>query len=165
MPDHSLQAVNWLDALTLAAVAYGVWRGSRRGFSRELPSVVSWAVFFVTGAGLFRWTNRLLIESSQLTRQSTGAVGAVAVAVLALLVVRKFRARLRDWAAKRFAEREVRWGAVAGGLRWLLIATLALVVLGALPFGFMHGSVHERSLWGRLTHRWIWPALHHEQPR
>lgn len=148
----------------MVAVGFGVWRGRRRGLARELPSVLGWTVFFVTGAGLFHWTNKLLIESSQITRQSTGAVSVVVFALIAFQLVRKFRMRLREWAARRFADQEARLGAVAGGVRWLIIVTLLLVALGALPCGFIRGSVREYSLWGRLTHRLIWPALRHHNP-
>ena len=148
--------VSLIDLLVVAGVGYGVWRGWHRGLPAELPRVLGLVVFGVSGTGLIRWTSQVLAETRHLTGQATGAVGTVGLMVGAWLLVRLFRTKIGDWAKQRWGEAKGP-GAIAGGLRTLLLACVALLILAHWPLHSLTRPVTENSRLGRALLRYVLP--------
>lgn len=146
-----------IDLLVAAYAGYGVWRGWRRGLPNELPRVVGITVFAVSGCGLFRWTNHALMETSRLAGQTTGGLGVIGIMVATWFLVRHFRAKIGDWAKQRYGKAE-RVGAVAGGVRAVLLACVVLLVFAHWPLKFLTRPVTEGSLLGRGLTRYVLPV-------
>lgn len=144
--------MSFLDLVVLAYVANGCRRGYRRRLEGELPSVISWAIFLVTGTGLYRWTDKLLEHVGKLTGQTFGVVSFIGMWVAAVVLVGKLHGVIHGWAEHRFDETvRRRWGVVAGGVRTALLASIALLVLAHWPLhgltrGFVEDSVVGRGL-------------------
>ena len=54
----------WFDLLVLALVAYGIFRGRKRGMSEELLDVFQWLLIVVLGAMLYAPLGRILSHFS-----------------------------------------------------------------------------------------------------
>src|SRR5664280_1863769 len=87
-----------LDLLALAWVSRGVYLGRKRGLGRELLGALSVFIFFLTGCGLYRWTDRALTKVSHMTGQAVGVLSFFGLAAAAIFLVRHFRGRAQDWA-------------------------------------------------------------------
>jgi uncharacterized membrane protein required for colicin V production len=147
---------NFVDILTLAFVGVVALRGWKRGLPREFPPLISAAVVFVVGAGLYRLTVGVLSEASRAIAQLTGGIGFLGVLVLAFFLLRHFKRRMREWAEKQYSEKQTqkRWGAIAGAVRALLWASIAILFLSHL----MHTTFAENSLFGWCLNRFILPV-------
>ena len=144
--------MGFLDMLALAYVASGIIRGRKRGLETELPSVISLAIFFITGTGLYRWTDQLLAQASSLTGQAVGVTTFIGMWGAAIFLVRHFKGRIGAWTQHRFtASQRHRWGMVAGGGRTALLLSIVLLVLAHWPLhkltrGFVEDSAIGRGL-------------------
>ena len=156
---------NFADILVVAYLVYGTIRGRIRGLSRELPRVVSVTLAFTTGFGLYRTSERLIAGLAHVTGQASGAVSFVAVAVGAFFLMRQFRGRIGDWAAKRYADerRQRRAGAAAGFIRTATISAFVFVFISFLPIDLVRRPFTEGSLFGRVVVKLVRPvyALSH----
>ncbi len=151
---------NLLDLFVVAYVVYGIIRGRQRGLPRELPKLLGVTVAVLTGAGLFHWTGKALNAAQLVTRQSVGLTGSVAIVIAAFLLVRHFKAKIRDWTARRCPDQTLqrRAGAAAGGLRTLVIGCFVIVFLGLLPFNPFKAPFARGSFFGRNLIRFVVPV-------
>lgn len=151
---------NFVDILVAAYLIYGTMRGRIRGFSRELPRAVSVTLAFTTGFGLYRSSERLISGLGHLAGQTSGAVGFVTVVVGAFFLMRQFRGRIRDWAAKRYPDENFqrRAGAAAGFIRTVTISAFVFVLISFLPINLLRRPFTEGSLFGRVVVRVVRPV-------
>jgi uncharacterized membrane protein required for colicin V production len=147
------------DLGALAYIGFSVWRGRKHGLHRELPATLSILIFALTGTGLYRWAGRAVSEASMLTKQATGIVGFVGLAIGAILLVRQLKKRLRLWAEKRFiAEHQQLGGAIAGGVRSFVLVALLFLILAHWPLKGLTRPLAESSLLGRVLIKMVLPV-------
>jgi uncharacterized membrane protein required for colicin V production len=148
------------DILVAGYLIYGTIRGRARGFSRELPKVVSVVLAFTTGFGLYRLSERVMAGLAQMAGQTSGAVSFVAVAIGAFFLMRQFRGRIRDWMAKRYPDENLqrRAGAVTGFIRTATVSAFVFAFISFLPVGFIKRPFTEGSLFGRTVVRLVRPV-------
>lgn len=148
-----------LDLLALVWVSWGVYLGRKRGLGRELVGALSVFIFFLTGCGLYRWTDRALTQVSHITGQAVGVLSFFGLAVAAIMLVRHFRGRAQDWAERRYdgSQRKLR-GAILGGVRTFLLACVVLLVMAHWPLHFLTRPFVESSMLGRCLTRWVLPV-------
>jgi uncharacterized membrane protein required for colicin V production len=151
---------NFADIAILAYVVFGVIWARRRGLGVEVQSAVGWLVAMLTGSGIYRWTTRGLEQVSHATGLSFGIFSFVAIFVVAWLMVRRLKGRIRDYAEKQFAEsRHLRNTAmIAGGLRAFFLSSFVMLFIMILPIGFLRKPFQEGSLVGRVLNHVIMPV-------
>ncbi|HUK83131.1 MAG TPA: CvpA family protein [Verrucomicrobiae bacterium] len=146
-----------LDYVVLAYVGFGVIRGLKRGLFKELPAALGIVVFFVTGCGLYRWTGHALAQMNHWTGQGLGVLSFIGLAGGVIILVRRLRAWLGAWAEHHFAP-HARWGgAIVGGLRTFVFASVMLLVLIHWPLRAVTRPVAQSSLLGRALTRYVLP--------
>jgi hypothetical protein len=146
------------DLATAGYLTWGVRKGQRRGLSVELPRLVSVALAFVTGAGLFRWSAHVLGEMNKMGGQVVGAVGWSACLAGSFYAVRWFRARAGERIASRYPTDTLqkRGGMIAGFLRTFCISCMIILILLHTPLAFLVGY----SVMGRNVVKIVQPVYH-----
>jgi uncharacterized membrane protein required for colicin V production len=148
-----------VDLLALAYIVFSVFRGRQRGFLIELPATISIVVFALTGTGLYRWGGRVVAEANMLTRQASGVLGFFGLVAAALVLVQQLKTRLQQWAEKRFiAEHQQLGGAMAGGVRSLVVAAVLLLILAHWPLKGLTRPLAESSFFGRALIKLVLPV-------
>ncbi|MCG3147656.1 MAG: hypothetical protein PCFJNLEI_01096 [Verrucomicrobiae bacterium] len=134
--------MNLLDFLAAAYLAFGVWRGRKRGIIKEAPGTVSLLVLFFSGWGLMKSLYRGLLFSSEMVGHSVGVFTFIGLVIATVVLWRKIRARIRMRAERLCPEvYRSRAGAVAGGVKALVFAAIMLLILAKGPFrGLAQGS-------------------------
>jgi len=160
---------NLIDIAILAYVVFSVIWARRRGIGVEVQSAAGWLVAMLTGSGIYRWTTKGLEQFSHATGLSFGIVSFLAIFVVAWLMVRRLKGRIRNYAEKRFAESpHLRVAAmVVGGLRALFLSSFVMMFIMMLPIGFLRSPFQEGSLIGRVLNHVIMPVhkfTHGAQP-
>lgn len=147
--------VNLVDVAALGGAAYGAWRGRKRGLSRELPGLVTAAVWLVTGCGLYRWTERGVATLAGMTGRSFGLIGFIAAWVAAVAIMRRLGRRIHDTSKKQFPDepKQRLGGAIAGGCKVFLLVGVLILIAGHLP-GILGKPFHEGSFIGSTLH-WV----------
>jgi uncharacterized membrane protein required for colicin V production len=150
---------NLVDAAAALYLLWGLLRGWRDGFPREFPRLVGAAVAIFTGSGLVLHSAHLLALAGRTSGSALGFLGAPAVVVVAILLVRVFRERLAA-RAERFCPtgRRRPLGALAGGFRALALAGFVVVSAGLCGFGPVHRAFAVRSAYGRALFATAVPA-------
>jgi uncharacterized membrane protein required for colicin V production len=120
-------------------LAWGGFKGRRRGLAVELPRLVSVTLALVTGAGLTRWANHALGEIDKLTGQIAGALGWGGALVGAFYLARQLRGWMGRWIMSQLPEEsaEKRAGMAAGLLRTLVIGLIVTLFLLHTPLAFL----------------------------
>ena len=151
---------NLADMLVVAYLIYGTMRGRARGLSRELPKAVGVTLAFTTGFGLYRVSEKLVAGLAQMAGQASGPVSFVTVVVGAFFLMRQFRGRIRDWAAKRYPDENLqrRAGAVAGLIRTVTVSAFIFVFISFLPIDLLRRPFTEGSLFGRVVVKLVRPV-------
>ena len=146
------------DLATAGYLTWGVLKGRRRGLPVELPRLVSVALAFVTGAGLFRWSAHVLGAMNKLGGQIMGALGWSACLAGSFYAVRWFRARAGERIAKRYPTDTLqkRGGMIAGFLRTFFISSMIILILLHTPLSFLVGN----SVMGRNVVKIVQPVYH-----
>jgi uncharacterized membrane protein required for colicin V production len=148
-----------VDLLILAYVVLSIWRGRKRGLTRELPGAFSVTVFALTGWGLFKIMWLGLGQAGTLTAQSAPLLTFVGLVAGAIFLWRRMRARVRWIAQKWPAERQQRGGgSVAGGVRAFVVCATLLLILAHWPLHGLTRWIPESSLVGRGLIRFVLPV-------
>lgn len=160
---------NLIDIAILAHVVFGVLWARRRGIGVEVQSAVGWFVAMLTGSGIYRWTTKGLEQVTHATGLSFGMFSFIAIFVVAYLMVRRLKGRIRSRAERTFAEsKHLRVAAMmAGGLRALFLSSFVMLFIMILPIGFLRSPFQEGSLVGRVLNHVMMPVhrlTHGEEP-
>ena len=123
----------WFDLLVLALVAYGIFRGRKRGMSEELLDVFQWLLIVVLGAMLYAPLGRFLSHfagfSALLSYILAYSLIALALKLIFSMVKRSVGEKLVH--ADTFGRFEYYLGMLAGSVRCLCILIFALSFLHA----------------------------------
>jgi len=146
---------NLVDVVALGGAAYGALRGRKRGLSRELPGLVTTAVWLVTGCGLYSWTERGVATLAGMSGRSFGLIGFIGAWVAAVAIMRRLKGRIHNTAQTRIPDKK--WqrigGMMAGGCKVLFFVGVLILIAGHLP-GFLGKPFRDGSFVGS-TLRWI----------
>jgi magnesium-transporting ATPase (P-type) len=131
---------NWFDLAVLAVLAFGFWRGRKRGMTKELFPTLQW-VAILLGAGLGHIPLAAWLHQQGLVNKVFGAhldehTAALMSAYLCILFVVCviFSTLKRRWEPKLegsncFGGNEYYWGVVAGLVRYAALMLVALALL------------------------------------
>src|SRR5260221_183254 len=155
---HRQAMLGLADLVAAGYLTWGVLKGRRRGLSVDLPRLVSVALAFVTGAGLFRWSAHVLGEMNKLGGQVVGVLGWSACLAGSFYAVRWFRTRAGERIANRYPVETLqkRGGMIAGFLRTFFISTMVTLILLHTPLAFLVGN----SVMGRNVVKIVQPVYH-----
>jgi uncharacterized membrane protein required for colicin V production len=135
-------SVNWFDVVVLAVLAFGFWRGRKRGMSREALPTLFWLVA-VIGAGFGYQPLGDLLRSTGYVKQVFGTsinerTAAYVVSYLAIVMVafilhslvgKFFKEKVAG--SNAFGSGEYYLGIIAGMIRYSCIALFFLALLNA----------------------------------
>ncbi len=126
-------ALTWFDLVVLALVAYGIFRGRKRGMSEELLDVFQWLCIVVLGALLYSSLGKAL---SLFAGFPLLISNVIAYAFIAIVIKFTFTAVKRSVGEKlvhsdAFGRFEYYLGMLAGMVRCLCILIFALSFLHA----------------------------------
>jgi len=151
--------MSFLDFAALAYIAFGVFRGRKRGLFKELPGALSVLIFFVTGCGLYRWTGRALAGMNHLAGQSLGVGSFIGLVMGVVMLVRHFRRQISGWVEQRFDQRTQKLGGgIAGGVRTFVFTAIVLLVLAHWPLHGLTRPLAESTLLGRGLIKFVLPV-------
>ncbi|MCO5060428.1 MAG: CvpA family protein [Kiritimatiellae bacterium] len=143
--------MNLVDALSVLYVAFGAWRGRARGLADEGFRLLRMGVAFLMGCGIYGWISSLLKKALSLGGDVSGPIGFLAVLLGTWFLFRFMKKSLIAFVAARFTRVAGLGGAIAGGIRTLLIV---LSVVGVLSLA-QRDDVSGRSFVGKLAERVI----------
>ncbi len=135
-------AFNWFDVALVLVLAFGFWRGRKRGMTKELLPSLQWLAILL-GAGFGHVFIADWLIQQGLVRQVFGnafkeRTAALMSSYLAITLVifivfvalrRKFNPKLEG--SSFFGGNEYYWGVVAGLVRYLCMMLVALALLNA----------------------------------
>jgi uncharacterized membrane protein required for colicin V production len=141
-PWYAHYAFNWFDVALVVLLAFGFWRGRKRGMTRELLPTLQWLGFLLGGAfghvPLADWLQQQgyvrLVFGKQFNEGTAALMSAYLgiVAVVFLVFVwlrRKYEARLDG--SNFFGGNEYYWGVLAGLIRYVCMVLVGLALLNA----------------------------------
>ena len=143
--------MNIVDILAVAYTAFGAWRGRARGLADEGYRLLRMAVAFVMGCGLYGWISGLLKKLLSLSGDISGPTGFLVVLVGTWFLFRVVKKSVVTLLAARFSKFAGVGGAIAGGIRTVLIV---LSVMGVLSLA-QRDDVSGKSFVGKLAERVI----------
>lgn len=141
-PWYSHFAFNWFDVALVLVLAFGFWRGRKRGMTKELIPTLQW-IAILLGAGfghvpLADWYQQQgvvrQIFGSHFDERTAALMSAYLSIALVILIVftglqRKFGPKLEG--SSFFGGNEYYWGVAAGLIRYLCILLVGLALLNA----------------------------------
>jgi uncharacterized membrane protein required for colicin V production len=121
------------DLLVLALIAYGVFRGRKRGMSEELLDVFQWLLIVVLGALLYSPLGKLVSRSAGFSLLLSNIIAYVLVALVIKLIFSMIKRNVGEKLvhADTFGRFEYYLGMIAGTVRCLCILIFALSFLHA----------------------------------
>src|ERR1017187_4330139 len=143
-PWWQLFAFNWFDVALVLVLAFGFWRGRKRGMTKELLPSLQWLAILL-GAGFGHPFVADWLQQQGVIRQvfgnhfneRTAALMSSYLAITLVIVIvftvlkRKFNPKLEG--SSFFGGNEYYWGVVAGLVRYVCLVLVALALLNA-PF-------------------------------
>lgn len=121
------------DLLVLALVAYGVFRGRKRGMSEELLDVLQWLLIVVLGAMFYSPLGKLVQGSGAFSPLFSDIVAYVLIALILKLTFSMIKRNVGEKLvhSDAFGRFEYYLGMLAGSVRCLCILIFALSFLHA----------------------------------
>lgn len=125
--------LTWFDLLVLALVAYGVFRGRKRGMSEELLDVFQWLLIVVLGAMLYGPIGKMIAGPARFSPLLSNILAYVMVALIIKLVFSMIKRNVGEKLvhSDAFGRFEYYLGMLAGSVRCLCILIFALSFLHA----------------------------------
>ena len=125
--------LTWFDLVVLALIAYGVFRGRKRGMSEELLDVFQWLLIVVIGAMLYRPLGKLVSQSAGFSLLLSNIIAYVLIALIIKLVFSMIKRNVGEKLvhSDAFGRFEYYLGMLAGTVRCLCILLFALSFLHA----------------------------------
>lgn len=135
---------NWFDVALVGVLAFGFWRGRKRGMTKELLPTAQWlAIMLGAGFGhvvLADWFQQQGLVKRVFGNQFNERTAALMSAYLSILFVifviftalkRKYNPKLEG--SNFFGGNEYYWGVAAGLIRYVCLVFVALALLNG-PF-------------------------------
>lgn len=125
--------LNWFDLLVVALIAFGIWRGRKRGISEELLDVFMWLCIVVLGALAYAPFGKLIASTTRFPPffANVLAYAVIAIAIKILFTSIKRAAGEKLVQSDAFGRFEYYLGMMAGVTRLLCILIFALSFLHA----------------------------------
>jgi uncharacterized membrane protein required for colicin V production len=140
---HKL-AFNWFDLALVLVLAFGFWRGRKRGMTKELIPTLKWAAILLVAGLCHPFLADFLQQQGIVARvfgshfnQRTAALMSAYLLIASVIFViftvvgRKLNPKLEG--SSFFGGNEYYWGVVAGLVRYVSLVLIALALLNA-PF-------------------------------
>lgn len=137
-------AFNWFDVALVLVLAFGYWRGRKRGMTKELLPFAQWLAILLGASFGYVFVADWLQQQGVIKQvfgnhfsERTAAVmsGYLSIALAVIMVFaglkRKLNPKLEG--SSFFGGNEYYWGVVAGVLRYICMVLVALALLNA-PF-------------------------------
>jgi hypothetical protein len=144
VPWYQQAAFNWFDVVLAGLLAFGFWRGRKRGMTKELLPTLQWlSILLVAGFGHVFLGDWLLqrgyireVFGGQFKERTAALLSAYLAIALVILTIftmlqRKYNPKLEG--SNIFGGNEYYWGVVAGLVRYVCLVLVALALLNA-PF-------------------------------
>lgn len=125
--------LTWFDLLVLALVAYGIFRGKKRGMSEELLDVFQWLLIVVLGAFFYGPVGKLVQGAAGFSALLSNIIAYVLVALIIKLIFSMIKRNVGEKLvhSDAFGRFEYYLGMVAGTVRCLCILIFSLSFLHA----------------------------------
>ena len=125
--------LGWFDALVIALIVVGFFRGRKRGMSEEFPLLVQWVVILAGGALLHRPVGEFISNSTGMGKLfwfvTIYVLWALTVKGVVTWIVRAKGDQLN--LADNFGKAEYPLGIMAGMIRFVLVTLFAMALLNA----------------------------------
>ena len=141
---------NTVDIIIMALLGIGVLRGSMRGLSGELASVISLVVAAVAGWHFYRPLGEYLADTTRMTNVQADTVSFVVIIGGALILLWALSIVLKsimEFTFKGWLERV--GGGVMGVVRYALLLAAALLIIAQFSSGAVRQHVIKESLIGQ----------------
>jgi hypothetical protein len=142
--------MNMVDGLVAVYVALGASAGRKRGLAEETYRLLRMSIALVAGCGLYSLVGDLLGKLISMGSDISGPVAFVGSMAGAWTLLRVLRAKLVNGVALRFHAYSELGGAIAGGLRNLVLALAGLITAHLSG----HGGFMANSWLGAWIH-WV----------
>ena len=125
--------LTWFDLLVLGLVAFGIFRGRKRGMSEELLDVFQWLCIVVIGAMLYSPIGRSVAHYSGFSPLLSNIIAYILVALVIKLIFSTVKRSVGEKLvhSDAFGRFEYYLGMIAGSVRCLCILIFALSFLHA----------------------------------
>jgi uncharacterized membrane protein required for colicin V production len=125
--------LTWFDLVVLSLIAYGVFRGRKRGMSEELLDVFQWLLIVVIGAMLYSPFGRMVAHSTGFSPLISNIIAYVFIALVIKLIFSIIKRNVGEKLvhSDAFGRFEYYLGMLAGTVRCLCILIFALSFLHA----------------------------------
>jgi uncharacterized membrane protein required for colicin V production len=137
-------AFNWFDVALVLILAFGFWRGRKRGMTKELLPSLQWLTIllgagfghvyvsdWLTQQGLIKYCFGNSFKEHTASLMSGYLLIALVVFIIFTVLKRKLNPKLEG--SNFFGGNEYYWGVVAGLVRYVCMILVALALLNA-PF-------------------------------
>ena len=158
-------SLNWFDVALVLILAFGFWRGRKRGMSREFLPVSFWLTLVLAGGFGYQWIGDQLIHQGVIKsvfgknfteRTAAYVTSYLLIALVALIIFsilsRASKAKLEG--SNAFGGSEYYFGMIAGVIRYACMLIAALALLNA-PFY----SAAEIAATKAYNNRWFGGGL------
>lgn len=129
--------VSWVDFVVVMILAFGIWRGRKRGMSEELVDIVKWVVTVIAATLLYRPLSVILQQSTRFFTPLTGSITAylivVAIVAIAFFYIRK-GAEEKLAGSDAFGSGEYYLGMLSGMARYVCVLIVAFAFLNARQY-------------------------------
>ena len=135
-------SLNWFDVALGLIIAFGFWRGRKRGMSREFLPVFFWLTLVLAGSYGYEWVADQLVHygviksvfgkafNEHTASYLTGyLLIALVVQIIFSILNRMFKAKLEG--SNAFGGSEYYFGIAAGMIRYACMVIVALALLNA----------------------------------
>jgi uncharacterized membrane protein required for colicin V production len=140
---------NWVDAVILLIVARGMYVGYKTGLSQEFFRFLALIAAYYSALMLHADVARFIAAHSLITEKWALLISFIGVAVFFFVLVIVLFKLLQKWVRLEFVNNlNVYGGALAGGLRGLIIVSLILFALFFIPDQFVKRQIYSNSLLG-----------------
>lgn len=126
-------AVNWFDAVVVAVLAFGLFRGRKNGMSKEILPLFQWlAVIFVCGL-FYSVLAQLLVKYASLDQTTAYILGYAILALVVFFIfsILKRTVGLKLFGSNLFGGAEYYLGMPSGMVRFACMLLAALALLNA----------------------------------
>jgi uncharacterized membrane protein required for colicin V production len=125
--------LNWFDLLVLGLVAFGIWRGRKRGMSEEVLDVLQWLCIVVVGALAYKALGQIIASAMRFPPMYANLTGYACIAVIIKLVFTALKRAAGEKLVQSdaFGRLEYYLGMVAGVVRLCCILVFVLSFLHA----------------------------------
>jgi len=125
--------VNWFDALVLALLIFGFFRGRKHGMSREILPLFKWLTLVLVAGFFYPTVAEFLANTARLSKSQSCVFGYLLLAVAVVIVFMMFKRLLgeRMGESNFFGGAEYYLGMMAGMVRLPCMLLVVLALLNA----------------------------------